>query len=580
MNGEAHRLAAILFADIVGYSLMPEGLALQLRKKMLSLVRQTLPGHRGRLVKNQGDDILAEFFSATDAIMFALALQEKIGEENASVGMGHRFRLRVGIHAGEVVAEGEDILGDAVNTAKRTESLAAPGGICLTESVWQQVLEQLPRPARRLGKIPLKHLKLPLVFRHLDPPGAGWGYRFGHRFRLALGRPGLIAGFLLLGGLILWSAIVLASLAQRLLPRSPSKLIEIAKDDLERYDKESYIQRAIDELARVPSTASEQFIEAGAYRAIAYWRLYRETGDLKMRGFAFNASSNVIANHGEDIPIAHLVQGLVAEDRGALLVASNELSRANALRKEEDGWVLIEMANVCRLLQDDPEAARYIQKALQVQRKPWYFYNELAKFEFAGGNFAAAVTNFMEAIRCASRNSLAECNLANAYLCLPDFTNHMKQAWGCLERARKQRPTAFYYHALGEYYRIEKRPDMALASFRQAAQLKPEDYRFWGDVGLTLKQMGKAREAVDVLRRAIDKAQPILDEDNKPCQVLALVGFYQAAGGDGTNALRTLLQALGKCPEDHQVRSCAGAAHDELGKGKEAEELQRLLDKH
>jgi class 3 adenylate cyclase/Flp pilus assembly protein TadD len=575
VSGEEHRLAAILFADIVGYSLMPEGVALQFRKKMLSLVHQNLSDYRGRLVKSQGDDILAEFTSATDAVLFAVALQDRISDQNASVGIGQRFRLRIGIHAGEVVVEGEDILGDAVNTAKRTESLAAPGGICLTESVWQQVLEQLPRPARRLGRIPAKNLKLPLVFWHLDPPGVGWAYRFAHRFRLGLGHPGRVAGMLVLGGLILWAAVLLVLLGGRLFPRNPSGLIERAQFFLERYDKEGYVQRAIDELDRVPR-AAPQFAEAQAYLGLTYWRRYAETGELKTRTDALNASSNTIAANGE-IPVAHFVQGLVAKDRGNWLAASNELVRANALEREENGLVLIELANFCLALHDASKASEYMQKAQEVQRKAWYFYNELAKYEFYRGNYEAAVTNSLQAIRLAPRNSIVECTLANIYLSLQDYTNHTKEAWACLEKSGKYRKTPVYYYTLGQYYLLESRWEEAFASYRKAAELKPKDYRLWGNAGLALKRKGKTLEAAYFLTRAIAKAQSILP-DTEDCVVPAHVGLYQAALGHRTEALQRLQDALQRCPDNSVVRASAIQAREELGNGKEAEALQRLLD--
>src|SRR5215472_18906715 len=130
------RLTAILAADMAGYSrLMGEdeaGTAQALREHR-SIADPLVAEHGGRIVKTTGDGVLIEFGSVVGAVECALALQCLATERNAGVASEHRMEWRIGVHLGDVLVEGDDILGDGVNIAARLEGIAEPGGICISE---------------------------------------------------------------------------------------------------------------------------------------------------------------------------------------------------------------------------------------------------------------------------------------------------------------------------------------------------------------------------------------------------------------------------------------------------------------
>jgi class 3 adenylate cyclase len=210
MGTESRKLAAIVFADMVGFSALRQTVALELREAMMALATQELALHRGRLVNTMGDGFFAEFPTALDAVQFAVALQEAVEARNSASPEAARLRLRIGAHVGEVIIQGDNLLGENINIASRTEELAAPGGICMTNQVWEQVRDDLGARPRSLGKIRARHIQLPLTFYHIDPPGSGLRFRLAHRFRtgaLGLGRIPVTAAILLmlcLLALLLW----------------------------------------------------------------------------------------------------------------------------------------------------------------------------------------------------------------------------------------------------------------------------------------------------------------------------------------------------------------------------------------
>ena len=146
------RLAAILAADVAGYSRLmgvdEEGTHERLQAHLRELVEPKIKGHRGRIVKNTGDGLLAEFASVVDAVRCGVEVQQGMAERNAAVPADKRIEFRIGIHQGDVVIEDDDIFGDAVNIAARLEGLAEPGGICVSARVRGDASGKLDLPSK------------------------------------------------------------------------------------------------------------------------------------------------------------------------------------------------------------------------------------------------------------------------------------------------------------------------------------------------------------------------------------------------------------------------------------------------
>ena len=164
---EARKLAAILAADVVGFSRLAgadeERTLARLRALRSDLIDPTIAVHRGRVVKRTGDGALVEFRSVVDAVRCAVEIQNAMVERNAGVKRDRRIEFRIGVHLGDVVEESDgDLMGDGVNIAARLEGVAEPGAICLSEDAYRQVRARLDLQVNDLGERRLKNIAEPL----------------------------------------------------------------------------------------------------------------------------------------------------------------------------------------------------------------------------------------------------------------------------------------------------------------------------------------------------------------------------------------------------------------------------------
>jgi adenylate cyclase len=160
------RLAAILAADVVGYSRLvsaDEADALsQLASLRREIIEPNIAKHSGRLFKVMGDGFLAEFASAVQAVTCAVAIQAETERAADTLDDTRKMRLRIGIHVGDVMVEGDDLMGDGVNIASRLESIAAPGGISVSRAVHDQVRDRIEVSFDDKGEITLKNIARPV----------------------------------------------------------------------------------------------------------------------------------------------------------------------------------------------------------------------------------------------------------------------------------------------------------------------------------------------------------------------------------------------------------------------------------
>ena len=174
--GPERRLAAVLAADMVGYSRLMEadetGTLARLKTHRIELVDPAIAKNRGRIIKTTGDGMLVEFHSVADAVLCAAEIQRRMARRNADVSPARWMQFRIGINLGDVIVEENDIFGDGVNVAARLEMLAEPGGICVSGAVRDQVGDRLDDIAfEDLGDQIVKNIARPIrVFRvRLEP---------------------------------------------------------------------------------------------------------------------------------------------------------------------------------------------------------------------------------------------------------------------------------------------------------------------------------------------------------------------------------------------------------------------------
>ena len=166
------RLAAILAADVAGYSRLMErdeaGTLETLKSRRRNILAPLLIEHHGRIVKLMGDGALVEFASAVNAVQCAANLQRRMDEANAGLAEDRRILLRIGINLGDVIVEGGDLYGESVNIAARLQAMATPGGICLSETMVDQVRNKVNVSFEDLGERKLKNLDRPVRAYRID----------------------------------------------------------------------------------------------------------------------------------------------------------------------------------------------------------------------------------------------------------------------------------------------------------------------------------------------------------------------------------------------------------------------------
>ena len=137
------RLAAIMAADVVGYSRLmsadEQGTLARLQALLRERIRPLVAARKGRIVKLMGDGLLADFASVVEAVLCAVDIQKAVADWEPGLPDERRIRLRIGVNLGDIIGEGSDIYGEGVNVAARLEALAAPGGICVSGTVREHV---------------------------------------------------------------------------------------------------------------------------------------------------------------------------------------------------------------------------------------------------------------------------------------------------------------------------------------------------------------------------------------------------------------------------------------------------------
>jgi len=167
------RLAAIFATDVVGYSRLTEADEEDTHGRLKAcwneVIDPTIQRHRGRIVKNTGDGALVEFGSVVDAVRCAIEVQQVMAVRNTAVPRDRRIEFRVGVNVGDIIVEPDDIYGDGVNVAARLESLAAPGGICVSADAWHCVRGKVAADVVDLGEQRLKNLAQPAHVYAIPP---------------------------------------------------------------------------------------------------------------------------------------------------------------------------------------------------------------------------------------------------------------------------------------------------------------------------------------------------------------------------------------------------------------------------
>jgi adenylate cyclase len=166
---EAHsverKLAAIFAVDVEGYSRLmgqDEVGTLRTLTAYRVIIDRLIGSHRGRIFNTAGDSLIADFASTVDAVQCAVEVRDTIAKENADRPAAEQMRFRIGIHVGDIIVQGDNLFGDAVNVAARLEALAEPGGICVSSTARDQIGSKLPLSFTDLGEQQVKNIAQPI----------------------------------------------------------------------------------------------------------------------------------------------------------------------------------------------------------------------------------------------------------------------------------------------------------------------------------------------------------------------------------------------------------------------------------
>jgi adenylate cyclase len=225
------RLTTIMDIDVVGFSTMSsrdEEHALTLLNTRMATAQALVKQHRGRVFKLTGDGLLAEFVSPVEAVRAALEIQEAMRAANGPAGPDDQLVLRIGVNLGDVVESGEDLMGDAVNVAARLESIATPGGVCVSAAVYEQIAGKLTLGAEDMGEQHVKNIPRPIHAYRLTAGGstaaaaATVGPNASSRLAIVVGAVAAVAAVALGGAWLLQERQEPAIQAARVEPTAPA----------------------------------------------------------------------------------------------------------------------------------------------------------------------------------------------------------------------------------------------------------------------------------------------------------------------------------------------------------------------
>jgi adenylate cyclase len=514
------KLRAILSADVKGYSLLMADNELatidtlkSYRQKMTLLIQQ----HQGRVVDSPGDNILAEFASAVDAVKCAVKIQEELKERNAELSEDRKMQFRIGINIGDVVQDADRIYGDGVNVAARIEGLAEPGGICISRGVCDHVKKKLKLGFEYLGEHAVKNISEPVrVYKVLTSPEEV-GRIIGERKAIPKDRRKFFfaASVMLILGVaaaILWDLyfrpppIEVASIEKMAhpLPDKPSIAV-LAFENMSEDPKQEYFSDGItEEIITALSKTDQLFVIA------------------RNSSFTYKGRSVKVKQVAEELGVRYVLEGSVrkSEDRVRITaqlidaISGHHLWAKRYDRDLKDIFALqdeitIKIVTALQIKLTEGEQARMWGKragnidlflkrmeSLSVFRKGTIEsnirYGQIAKEmidmapEDSLGYRCLGWHNWMNAMTGKSpRESIAKTfKLAKKALSL-DESNALSHA------------------LLGNVYLLMRKYEKAIAAGERAVELEPNGAMIHGLLGMTLSFVGRPDEAIGYLKQGI-----------------------------------------------------------------------------
>jgi adenylate cyclase len=592
------KLAAILSADVKGYSrLMGEDEEVTLRtlnaykEVMGSLIQQ----HRGRVVGTAGDSVLAEFGSVVDAVQCAVEIQQVLRAKNAVVPENRRMEFRIGINLGDVIEEGEQIYGDGVNIAARLEGLAEAGGICISESAYQQIENKLPLRYDYLGEHEVKNIAKPVrVYCARIEADAGPS-KLGKEKKAAQKRLSK-AALAIIGVVVIVGAV---ALYQFVLRPSPSKT-EVASKEKMVFPLPDVPSIAVLPFVNMSEDPKQEFLCDGMTEAIitALSKVPRMFVIARNSTFAYKGKPVKVKQVSEDLGVRYVLEGSLQRSGDRLRITAqlidaltgNHLWAERYDRDLKDIFALQDEITIkiltgvhvklaggdvsraerfaekyykgkqgldCYLklmeaesyyarwnIQDNNIARRIIEEAIAMCPENPMGYIHLGfvyHHDHALGNTKSPQETLEKGIELAQKALAMDESIASAHSLLCGLYRRMREYEKSI--AEGERAVALDPGGAGvlTYYAVSLgavgRPEESIPLFQKAIRLDPfsSPYRSFGDA---LREAGRFEEAASALKKAIQLAPDDIRAHYYLAATYIMMGREKEARAEAAEVLR------------------------------------------
>ncbi len=590
------KLTAILSADVKGYSrLMGEDEKGTVRTLNVckEVMTDLIQHHHGRVVDAPGDNVLAEFASVVDAVECAVEIQEELKTRNTELPENRRMEFRIGVNLGDVIEDGEQILGDGVNIAARLEGLAEPGGICISGTAFDQVKNKLALGYQYLGEQTVKNISEPVrVYRVLMEPeatGAAVSRKKGPGMRRWQWAALAVLAVLAVGvaAVVIWSVyfrpappveeLAVEPIRSLELPDKPSiavlPFVNMSGDPDQEYFSDGITEDLITDLSKI----SGLFVIA------------------RNSVFVYKGKAVKIAEVGQEFGVRYVLEGSVrkANDRvriTAQLVDANtggqlwaerydrDLKDIFALQDEVTQKIVAALA--VKLPEDEQE--RLVRKgtdsleAYDYTLRGWDYF-----FRFTMEANAQAREMFERAIDLAPQYALGHSGLGWTYWTGWSFgwsqdPQSLEQAFELAQRAASLDDSLPEAHSLlGKVHLWKKRHELAIAELEKAIALNPNYADGLVGLGEVLYFAGRPEEAIALVKKAM-RLNP-----RYPVWYLHNLGHAYFLAGRYEEAISALERSLNRNPNFWPSHVYIAASYVELGREEEARaQAEKLLKIH
>jgi adenylate cyclase len=584
------RLAAILAADVQGYSrlteLSEEASTATLRMYR-AVVEESIAAHKGRVFSSAGDGVVAEFPSIVEAIRCAVEIQNEIAERNASVPEDERMQFRIGVNLGDVIAEENNLYGSGVNIAVRLEQLADAGGICISQTVYDQVRKIVEIPFEDIGERRLKNIGEPVhVYRILPTPLQPFNRFIWRIWRSP--RFGAAAAFV----------VLLLALGTSLFLRQPTALWDAFFDGSTGLPETPSI--AVLPFADMSPTHDQQYLADGITQELIMGLAKFPDFVVMARNstFAYKDKPTDVRKVGKDLNVRYVLEGSIQRADQSVRVAAQLIDATtgrqiwadrydrridNIFAIRDDitrsiasvlGGAVGELyqAEFARVSATNPNsftAYEYLMRGL-------YEYNKYTR-----ESNAAAREFFEQAITIDPNYARAYGNLAWTYELDYDYEwtdddeKSLRLAFENASTAVRLDPHDYEAHwGLGWAYLYHRQHERALAYYLRAREMNPNDAELLADMGNLLIYIGQPKQAIDQVKEAI-RLNP--NHDN---WYVYYVGWAYEEAGMPEEAIKVFEQAIDlKNPDEEQLwyLPTMAAAYAEVGRTDDARKVVKTI---